>query len=153
MSQMRSRTSFGMSTYVSVVISPATTTRPVVMSVSHATRPDGSSRSTQSRTESEIWSAILSGWPSVTDSEVKVKERLDMRARLADAYERLIARLPVRPVSEGENRSDAGQTGRRRYPSEGEERQQILHVAVEEAGRLAAHSRLLRRLDELRIAR
>ena len=33
-----------MSTYVSVVISPATTTRPVVISVSQATRPVGSSR-------------------------------------------------------------------------------------------------------------
>ena len=59
-----------MSTHVSVVISPATTTRPVVISVSHATRPFGSSLSTASRTESEIWSAILSGCPSVTDSEV-----------------------------------------------------------------------------------
>src|SRR6266516_3419744 len=62
-----------MSTHVFVVISPATTTRPVVISVSHATRPPGSSASTASRTESEIWSAILSGWPSVTDSDVKRK--------------------------------------------------------------------------------
>src|SRR5215204_6618960 len=60
-----------MSTYVSVVISPATTTRPVVIRVSHATRPSGSSASTASRTLSETWSAILSGWPSVTDSDVK----------------------------------------------------------------------------------
>src|SRR3954453_6195467 len=59
-----------MSTYVVVEISPETTTRPVFTSVSHATRPVGSSRSTASRTPSEIWSAILSGWPSVTDSEV-----------------------------------------------------------------------------------
>src|SRR3954463_11376142 len=59
-----------MSTYVSVVISPETTTSPVFTSVSHATRPYGSSRMTASRTPSEIWSAILSGWPSVTDSEV-----------------------------------------------------------------------------------
>jgi hypothetical protein len=64
-----------MSTYVSVVISPATTTRPVVTSVSHATRPCGSSVRTASRTESEIWSATLSGCPSVTDSEVMEKER------------------------------------------------------------------------------
>src|SRR5947208_14426887 len=69
---------------MSVVISPATTTRPVVISVSHATRPFGSSVRTASRTESEIWSAILSGWPSVTDSEVKEKERLDMPPRLAN---------------------------------------------------------------------
>ena len=56
-----SRTSRGMSTYVSVVISPATTTRPVVISVSQATRPVGSSVRTASRTASETWSAILSG--------------------------------------------------------------------------------------------
>src|SRR3954452_23725050 len=59
-----------MSTYVSVEISPDTTTRPVFTSVSQATRPVGSSRMTASRTPSEIWSATLSGWPSVTDSEV-----------------------------------------------------------------------------------
>src|SRR6516165_4574578 len=62
-----------MSTYVSVVISPATTTSPVVISVSQATRPFGSSVRTASSTESEIWSAILSGCPSVTDSEVNWK--------------------------------------------------------------------------------
>src|SRR5215204_4524954 len=59
-----------MSTYTSVVISPETTTSPVFTSVSQATRPSGSSAITASRTPSEIWSAILSGWPSVTDSEV-----------------------------------------------------------------------------------
>src|SRR5829696_1308735 len=59
-----------MSTYTSVVISPETTTRPVFTSVSQATRPSGSSAMTASRTPSEIWSAILSGWPSVADSEV-----------------------------------------------------------------------------------
>src|ERR671938_904407 len=85
MSVILSRTSLGMSTYVSVVISPATTTSPVVISVSQATRPAGSSASTASRTLSEIWSAILSGWPSVTDSEVKENERLVMAGRLANA--------------------------------------------------------------------
>src|SRR4051812_42084465 len=60
-----------MSTYVDVEISPETTTSPVFTRVSHATRPVGSSRRTASRTPSEIWSATLSGWPSVTDSEVK----------------------------------------------------------------------------------
>src|SRR5689334_4329605 len=60
-----------MSTYVDVEISPETTTRPVFTRVSQATRPVGSSRRTASRTPSEIWSATLSGWPSVTDSEVK----------------------------------------------------------------------------------
>src|SRR6478672_11239707 len=41
------------------------------MSVSQATRLRGSCASRASRTESLIWSAILSGWPSVTDSDVK----------------------------------------------------------------------------------
>src|SRR3954469_5903654 len=80
---MRSRAMRGMSTYTSVVISPATTTRPVVISVSHATRAVGSFFRTASRTESEIWSAILSGWPSVTDSEVNENERVAMGVRLA----------------------------------------------------------------------
>src|SRR5271165_4648639 len=47
------------------------TTRPVAVRVSQATRLNGSSVRQASRTASEIWSAILSGWPSVTDSEVK----------------------------------------------------------------------------------
>ena len=55
-----------------VLISPATTQSPVVTSVSHATRPYGSSVRTASSTLSLIWSAILSGWPSVTDSDVNV---------------------------------------------------------------------------------
>src|SRR3954470_21601378 len=67
-----SRTRREISTYALVEISPATTTSPVVSSVSHATRPMGSSAMMASRIASEIWSAILSGWPSVTDSEVKV---------------------------------------------------------------------------------
>src|SRR6201996_7346778 len=75
-----------MSTYVVVVISPDTTTRPVFTSVSHATRPPGSSRITASKTPSEIWSATLSGWPSVTDSEVKrysFSAKLVIRGRLS----------------------------------------------------------------------
>src|SRR3954453_12581377 len=60
-----------MSAYPCVVTSPATWTRPVVTIVSTATRLAGSSRSRASRTASLIWSQILSGWPSVTDSEVK----------------------------------------------------------------------------------
>src|SRR3982751_557563 len=67
---MVSRATSWMSTYVVVEISPETTTRPVFTSVSHATRPYGSSLRTASRTASEIWSATLSGWPSVTDSDV-----------------------------------------------------------------------------------
>ena len=64
------RTMSGMWTYVVVVISPATTAIPVVTSVSHATRAPGSLAMMASSTASEIWSAILSGWPSVTDSDV-----------------------------------------------------------------------------------
>jgi len=51
--------------------SPDIMAMPVVTSVSQATRPSGSSARTASRIASEIWSAILSGCPSVTDSEVK----------------------------------------------------------------------------------
>jgi hypothetical protein len=56
-----------------VVISPASTTRPVLHSVSAATRERGSCAKIASRMASEIWSATLSGWPSETDSEVKRK--------------------------------------------------------------------------------
>src|ERR1700722_3155290 len=58
------------STYALVVISPAMTTRPGAVRVSAATRLKGSCSRQASRIASEIWSAILSGWPSVTDSEV-----------------------------------------------------------------------------------
>src|ERR1700720_3642376 len=46
-------------------------TRPVVTIASQATRARGSLARIASRMASEIWSASLSGWPSVTDSEVK----------------------------------------------------------------------------------
>src|SRR5215218_10723720 len=65
------RTTSGRWTYAFVVISPAITARPVVTSVSQATREAGSSASKASRTASEIASATLSGCPSVTDSDVK----------------------------------------------------------------------------------
>ena len=65
-----SLTIFWISTYPLVVISPITSTRPVVIAVSQATRLIGSCSISASRTASEIWSQILSGWPSVTDSEV-----------------------------------------------------------------------------------
>ena len=55
------------------MISPAITTSPVQVSVSHATRLNGSCARQASRIASEIWSAILSGWPSVTDSLVNKK--------------------------------------------------------------------------------
>src|SRR5580698_1755186 len=72
MSWITLRTKRGTSTYVVVVISPETTQIPVVIRTSQATRPVGSSFRTASSTESEIWSAILSGCPSVTDSDVKI---------------------------------------------------------------------------------
>src|SRR5712692_1296155 len=72
---MVARTISSYSTCALVVISPATTATPVVTSVSQATRPLGSCLMTSSRTASEIWSAILSGWPSVTDSDVNKKLR------------------------------------------------------------------------------
>src|SRR5436305_14490107 len=46
------------------------TMRPVVTSLSQATRLALSEDRHASRIASEIWSAILSGWPSVTDSDV-----------------------------------------------------------------------------------
>src|SRR5438094_10662077 len=92
------RTSLEMSTYVSVEISPATTTSPVVISVSHAQRASGSSASTASRTVSETWSAILSGWPSVTDSDVNRKSRLAM-ARKATELPRLDPEVQAREAA------------------------------------------------------
>src|SRR5471032_2964188 len=70
MRAMVSRTSAGRCTYASVVISPKIVASPVVTIVSHATRDAGSFASSASTTASEIWSATLSGWPSVTDSDV-----------------------------------------------------------------------------------
>ncbi len=60
-----------MSTQALVVTSPATIAAPVFTRVSQATRARLSCARMASRTASEIWSAILSGWPSETDSEVK----------------------------------------------------------------------------------
>src|SRR5215217_4699995 len=65
------RTTSWISTYASVVTSPITTTKPVVDPVSQATRERGSCAKKASRIASETWSHSLSGWPSVTDSEVK----------------------------------------------------------------------------------
>src|SRR5215510_14458972 len=63
------RTISGKSMVAVVVISPATIAKPVFTRVSRATRALVSLARMASRTASEIWSAILSGWPSVTDSE------------------------------------------------------------------------------------
>src|SRR5256885_4903536 len=56
-----------------LVISPASTTRLSLTSVSAATREVLSCFRIASSTASEIWSATLSGWPSDTDSEVNRK--------------------------------------------------------------------------------
>ncbi|MBA7470112.1 hypothetical protein ES707_05389 [subsurface metagenome] len=53
------------------VISPATITIASLTRVSQATLLFGSCSSIASRTASDMWSAILSGWPIVTDSLVK----------------------------------------------------------------------------------
>src|SRR5882762_4778873 len=70
MSRMTLRASSWNSTYARVVISPPIRTSPVVQKASHATRDIGSFASRASSTASEIWSQILSGCPSDTDSEV-----------------------------------------------------------------------------------
>src|SRR5690606_9570210 len=67
---MVSRATWMKSTCAFEVISPASSTRPVVHRVSAATREVGSCASSASRTASDTWSATLSGWPSDTDSEV-----------------------------------------------------------------------------------
>src|ERR1039457_5690834 len=77
------RTSVWKSTYALVVISPAITTSPVAVRVSQATRLEGTSARQASRMTSEIWSAILSGWPSDTDPDVNKKRlRFDKRELL-----------------------------------------------------------------------
>ena len=57
-------------------------TRPVVQVVSQATRAPGSFSRMASRIASEIWSQILSGCPSVTDSDVN--RNLDIRCLLGE---------------------------------------------------------------------
>ena len=78
------------------MISPATMHRPVVTIVSQATRDCGSSARMASRIESEIWSAILSGWPSVTDSEVKVQLVMFAPAPVCGSRRRQLMRVPRR---------------------------------------------------------
>src|SRR5437867_5340416 len=143
-----------MSTYVSVVISPATTTSPVVISTSQATRPCGSSARTASRTASETWSATLSGCPSVTDSEVKRNSRAMCRGRLVDGEKpRELDRLAVlRPV-EGEVLQRLEVRGQFRWSRPAahlEETKNVgnrgLQVHVTEARRLVRNSALVQRV-------
>src|SRR5436190_960363 len=137
---------------MSVVISPATTTSPVVISVSHATRPFGSPPMTASRTESETWSAILSGWPSVTDSELKENERFDMRARLADAQEGGERRTGLLLRTERKQSAHVRRVRRHMHAGEREERER-LGGPVHESGRLVGHARILFRLEERGVGR
>ena len=65
-----SRTMAGNSTLAVVVISPATITKPVLVKASQATRQVLSSLMMASSTPSDTWSHSLSGWPSVTLSDV-----------------------------------------------------------------------------------
>src|SRR5439155_18245052 len=65
------RTTACTSQYTSVVISPSTKTRPVVVATSMAARAPGSRAMTSSRTASATASHSMSGCPSVTDSDVK----------------------------------------------------------------------------------
>ena len=55
------------------MISPNTITTPVLQTVSHATREAGSSVKHASTMASDMTSHNLSGWDSVTDSDVKRK--------------------------------------------------------------------------------
>ncbi len=87
---------------------------PVVTRVSQATRPVGSSRMTASRTASEIWSAILSGCPSVTDSEVKkclsvLQHAIDSLRRIGGPSE------TAKPSISRPEASKASRRNRRRY--------------------------------------
>src|SRR3954464_1993752 len=102
-------------------------TWPVVISVSTATRLRGSWASIASRIESLIWSAILSGWPSVTDSDVK-RRRLTNSPDVCDGSCRAEAnegRRPCRfpaPYLSGKSGND-GVTqggGKHRFRSEGD---------------------------------
>ncbi len=60
-------------------ISPPTRAKSVVTNTSQATLARGSTLRAASRTASEMASATLSGWPSVTDSEVKYQRLMWQR--------------------------------------------------------------------------
>src|SRR5437868_12720573 len=85
------RTRASTSTHAEVVTSPATITTPVLTRVSQATRPRASAARIASRTTSEIWSAILSGWPSETDSD-KIARSEEHTSELQSRFD-LVCRL------------------------------------------------------------
>ena len=89
---MVSRATASRSTFAVVLVSPASIQRLVVTSVSHATRPSGSCDRMRSSTASETLSQSLSGWPSVTDSEVKSCVPLRCKSNLRSGSRR---NLPV----------------------------------------------------------
>src|SRR5699024_3285484 len=65
-------------------------TRPVDTQVSQATRASGSWARISSRMASEIWSQILSGCPSVTDSDVKRCLAIDVYASTMQTVEKFL---------------------------------------------------------------
>src|SRR5579864_8706063 len=65
-----------------------TTHRPFVMAVSHATRACGSCPSIPSSTASETWSQILSGCPSVTDSDVRRNEGEELKLVVTTGHDK-----------------------------------------------------------------
>src|SRR4051794_4939100 len=73
------------------------TTMPVHVSVSAATRLYGSCSRQASRMASDTWSAILSGWPSVTDSEVNRERSLNFRLLPIEGISNLRPSGVVRP--------------------------------------------------------
>src|SRR5712692_1507441 len=166
MPRIVSRTTSDTSTYVSVVISPATTTRPVVISVSQAQRPPRSSRRTASRTASETWSAILSGCPSVTDSDVKrnsrdvTGRRLSKALDLPDVKQHRELRYATRARRIGEEALERREILRevrrnRRVAGLGEaldQRDRGLDVDIDKARRLIGEAGGVLRLREDRVA-
>src|SRR3546814_10407042 len=106
MSRITLRVSASRSIQALVVISPATIATPVLTMVSQATRARLSWARIASSTASEIWSAILSGWPSETDSEVK--RVLDIGLISLDSDGKMGANdtPPHRPASSEEHTSE-----------------------------------------------
>src|ERR1700722_16941325 len=84
------------------------TTRPVAVRVSAATRLYGSCSRQASRMASETWSAILSGWPSVTDSEVKRKRSLNVRLLPIEGTKKGLACREAWPLKEREPQQAGG---------------------------------------------
>ena len=83
-----------------VVISPITSTKPVLVQVSHATRLNGSCSISASSTASDTASQILSGCPSVTDSDVNKRFSICppfcfLLGRVSIVYLLLLLKVPI----------------------------------------------------------